>query len=107
MKKPTIKQQRFSKLAKGTADYYAIELDRLVDALGATDVAKVTPGRRGRRLARRPGQALALDRMPPGRNLLPATRQYQGRQDRIPGIAHQKRRATRRHDHAYDSLRAR
>ena len=28
------KQQRFSKLAVGTADYYATELDRLVDAFG-------------------------------------------------------------------------
>lgn len=37
------KQQRFSKLAVGTADYYATELDRLVDAFGATDIAKVTP----------------------------------------------------------------
>lgn len=39
----TFKQQRFSKLAEGTAGYYTTELDRLVDAFGATDIAKVTP----------------------------------------------------------------
>ena len=37
----TFRQQRLPKLAEGTAGYYAVKLERLVDALGPKDVRKV------------------------------------------------------------------
>ena len=164
----TFRQQRLPKLAEGTAGYYAVELEQLVDALGPKDVRKViqddvqrvidkaikrgiaaqlttykvaraffnwaapragvespcekiaAPSKNNERkryldddeirvvwkaadtargCARRSGQAPTAHRMPPRRYVLSAARPNPGRQDHIPGVAHQKQRAA--HHPAY------